>query len=281
MSRWLPLALLALAAVAAAADEPSTKDSTSEQIRQLPWIAGPAEAKIGDKATLQITKDFQFLDAPGTKKFLQLLGNPPSDNHYALVPTQGSWFAVFSFSPDGYVRDDEKIDADKLLKSMKEGEKESNEERKRLGLSLMYLDGWEVPPHYDAATKRLEWGKRLHDDRNAPVINYTVRLLGRTGVMSATLVDDPANLSADVAAFQQALGAYEYVPGERYAEFHSGDRVAEYGLAALIAGGAAAAVVKTGAGKGLLKLIGVGAIAVFGAAASFVKKLRGRRTPSA
>jgi len=108
-----------------------------------------------------------------------------------------------------------------------------------------------------------------------------VRLLGRTGVMSATLVDDPANLSADVAAFRQALGAYEYVPGERYAEFHSGDRVAEYGLAALIAGGAAAAAVKTGAGKGLLKLIGVGAIAVFGAVASFVKKLRGRRTPSA
>jgi uncharacterized membrane-anchored protein len=281
MSRWLPLALLALAACAAAADEPSKQDSISQQIRKLPWIAGPADAKIGDKATIRITKDYAFLEAAGTRQFLQLLGNPPADNHYTLVPAHGSWFAVFNFAPEGYVRDDEKIDADALLKSMKEAEKDSNEERKRLGLSLMYLDGWEVPPHYDAATKRLEWGKRFHDDRNQPVINYTVRLLGRTGVMSATLVDDPANLSGDVDAFRQALAQYEYVPGERYGEFRSGDRVAQYGLAALIAGGAAAAVVKTGAGKGLLKLIGVAAIAVFGAAASLVKKLRGRNTPTA
>jgi uncharacterized membrane-anchored protein len=281
MSRWLPLALLAFVACAAAADDAAKQDSVTEEIRKLPWIAGPTEAKIGDKATLKLTQDYQFLEAPGSKKFLQLLGNPPSDNHYTLVPTHGSWFAVFSFSPDGYVKDDEKIDADKLLQSMKEGEKESNEERKRLGLSQMYLDGWEVPPHYDTATKRLEWGKRLHDEHNEQVINYTVRLLGRTGIMSATLVDDPAHLSADVAAFRDALSTYEYVPGERYAEFRSGDRVAEYGLAALIAGGAAAAVVKTGAGKGLLKLIGLGAVAVFGAVAGVVKKLRGRATPSA
>jgi uncharacterized membrane-anchored protein len=278
MSRWLTATVLALAASMALADEAPKADSTMDELRKLPWITGPTEAKIGDKATIKITQEYGFLGETGTSKFLQLQGNPPSNNAYVLVPREGSWFAVFSFSSDGYVKDDEKIDPDQLLKNMKEGEQKSNEERKRQGLTQMYLDGWEVPPHYDPATQRLEWGKRLHDEQNRTFINYTVRLLGRTGVMSATLVDDPAHLNADVATFRQLLEGYDYVSGERYAEFRSGDKVAAYGLAALIAGGAAAAAVKTGAAKGLFKLIALGAVAVFGAVASFFKKLRGRQT---
>ncbi len=281
MSRWLIATVLALGASIALADEAPKTDPTMDEFRKLPWIKGPTEAKIGDKATLKITKEYGFLDAAGTSKFLQLQGNPPSDNAYALVPREGSWFAVFSFSPDGYVKDDEKIDADALLKSMREGEKKANESRKQQGRTQMYLDGWEVPPHYDSTTKRLEWGKRLHDEQQRPFVNYTVRLLGRSGVMSAILVDEPSHLSADVETFRQVLEGYDYVSGERYAEFRSGDKVAKYGLAALIAGGAAAAAVKTGAAKGLFKLIALGAAALFGAVATFFKKLRGRQTPTA
>ena len=60
-----------------------------------------------------------------------------------------------------------------------------------------------------------------------PVVNYTVRLLGRTGVMNATLVADPQTLQADVQSFKAALAGFEFNPGERYAEFREGDRCVE------------------------------------------------------
>ncbi len=69
---------------------------------------------------------------------------------------------------------------------------------------------------------------------------------------------------------------FTWKAGESYAEFREGDKVAEYGLAALIAGGAAAVAIKTGFLAKFLKPIIIGVIALFGAIASFFKKLFGR-----
>jgi uncharacterized membrane-anchored protein len=87
---------------------------------------------------------------------------------------------------------------------------------------------------------------RLRDDRGGLHVNYTSRLLGRSGVMSAVLVSSPQTLAEDMKAFNGALAGFEYVAGEKYAEFKSGDKIAEYGLAALVLGGAAAAAAKAG-----------------------------------
>ena len=63
--------------------------------------------------------------------------------------------------------------------------------------------------------------------------------------MRAILVSDPNSLEQDIKAFRTALRGFDFVSGQRYAEFRSGDKMAEYGLAALIVGGAAAAAAKT------------------------------------
>jgi uncharacterized membrane-anchored protein len=39
-----------------------------------------------------------------------------------LVAPDNSWWATFDFDPSGYVKDDEKIDADALLKQLKESD---------------------------------------------------------------------------------------------------------------------------------------------------------------
>ena len=187
-----------------------------------------------------------FLDAPNTRRFLELAGNPPRDGHYLFAPANLKWFAVFSFNPSGYVKDDEKIDADALLKSMKESDGSGNEERKRLGMDAIFTDGWAVPPHYDTQSKRLEWGVRLTTARGESNANYTSRLLGRSGVMSAVLVADLNTLSADTQEFKTALQKFNFVSGEKYSEFKEGDKIAQYGLAALILGGAAAVATKKG-----------------------------------
>jgi len=270
----LGIALLLFALTAEAQRDPVV---IMQELQKLAWQRGPGEGVIGAKAKIRIPEGYAFLDEKNTRRFLELMGNPPRDNHYMIAPANLDWFAVFSFDPVGYVKDDEQIDADKLLATLKESDGPGNEERKRLGMSPIYTDGWHVPPHYDAGTKRLEWGMRLRDEKGGLHVNYTSRLLGRSGVMSAILVSSPQTLGADMKAFNGALAGYDFVPGEKYAEFKSGDKIAEYGLAALVVGGAAAAAAKAGLFKSLGKFLWV----IIGGAAmggwALFKKLLGRR----
>jgi len=245
--------------------------SIVQELQKLAWQKGPGEGVIGTQAKIRIPQGYAFLDDRNTRRFLELMGNPPRDHHYLVAPANLDWFAVFSFEPVGYVKDDEKIDAEALLDTLKKSDEPGNEERKRLGMEPIYTDGWHVPPHYDAGTKRLEWGMRLRDGKGGIHVNYTSRLLGRTGVMSAVLVSSPQTLAEDMKAFNSALAGYDFVAGEKYAEFKSGDRIAEYGLGALVLGGAAAAAAKAGWFKFLGKFWVV-IVAALAAAWGFIKR---------
>jgi uncharacterized membrane-anchored protein len=153
----------------------------------------------------------------------------------------------------------------------------ANDERKRLSMPPIQTVGWFVPPHYDLETKRLEWGMQLRfGNEERTVVNYTIRLLGRRGVMHAILVSDPQSLTGDIAIFKQSLAGFTFASGERYSEFRSGDRVAEYGLAALVVGGAAVVATKSGFLKAMGKLLIPGVIAVGGALAAFFRRSRQR-----
>lgn len=268
------LVLGALAPSSAWSQAPSDRDGAGRAIASLAWQRGPTDAQIGKVATIKVAQGQAFLDGPNTRRFLELNQNPPRDNHYTLVGGDGSWFAIFYFEDSGYVKDDEKLDPDALLQSLQATDEPSNKERKRLGMPPLYTVGWHVPPHYDLTTKRLEWGMRLRTEGNDAIVNYTIRLLGRRGVVHATLVSDPEHLDRDIADFKTALTAYNFVTGEKYAEFRSGDRVAEYGLAALVLGGGAAVAVKSGFGKALIKFVVVGIAAAGSAVAAFFRRFR-------
>lgn len=271
------LLVVALASAAPVGAQPSPEaEQLLRELRALTWQEGPTEGHLGSVATVKVPQGLAFLDAANTRRFLELNQNPPRDNHYTLAMPDLSWFAIFFFEDSGYVKDDEKLDAGVLLKTIQERDKRSNDERKRLNMPGLHTVGWHVPPHYDAATKRLEWGLRLQGDDGKTVVNYTIRILGRRGVMHATLVSEPASLEKDMAAFKGTLGGYGFTPGERYAEFKSGDRVAEYGLAALVLGGGAAVAVKSGFAKAIWKFLVVGVVALGGAITAVLRKLRRR-----
>jgi uncharacterized membrane-anchored protein len=263
--------LLCLGAASASAQQqsqPQQPQQPNEEYRQvmaLPWQKAPSVGRLGSVAEISLDNGLRYLDAPSTSKFLELNGNPPRDNDFVVAPGKLHWFAVFAFDPSGYVRDDETLDNDAMLKALKAQNEESIAERKKLNLPILTLQGWSVPPHYDSETHRLEWGTKLTDPQGEETVNYTVRLLGRSGVMSATLVSDPVRLDGDIKQFKAALKGFSYVAGESYSEFRQGDRVAAYGLGALVVGGAAAVATSTGLLKGLGKFIG---IAVFGGAAA-------------
>lgn len=224
-------------------------------LADLAWQRGPSEGLIGGKATIKVPPGYVFLGSADTKKFMEANHNVSSGQEYLLAPDSLQWFSLFSFDPIGYVKDNETIDADAVLDTVKEGTKQGNEERKRRGWSTMSIIGWRFKPHYDRDSKLLEWAfVGRNDSTGSDVINYNTRLLGRSGVMQVVLVADPRILDTAAATLKTMLtDKYQFTPGEKYAEFKQGDHVAEYGLAALVAGGAAAVAAK----KGVFAVIGV------------------------
>jgi uncharacterized membrane-anchored protein len=243
-----------------------------DALNRLSWQFD-GTGRIGEIAQIAVPDGHAFLGAADTKRFLELNRNIAADNQYAIAPKDLRWFGIFRFDDSGYVRDDEKLDPDALLEELKQTNRASQEERKRRGIPILTLEGWFVEPHYDLQTKRLEWGTRLRTESNDVVVNYTIKLLGRRGVMNAILVSDPGSLSKDTREFKSALTGYSFNAGEGYAEFRSGDKIAEYGLSALVLGGAAAAAAKAGAFKGMAKLLGLAAIGALGLLGAGLRKV--------
>lgn len=251
-------------------------DPQMREFLSLNWKKGPAKIELSGKASLEYDEKHLSLGSDQANRALELMGNLPSTaTRYLFGRTDYDWFAVIDFTAAGHVKDDETIDADALLKALREGNVNANEERKKLGLRSMELVGWSVPPHYNKETKRLEWGTRLKTDGiDTYTVNYTSRLLGRTGYFSSTLVTNESELKTHVMEYNKVLAKFEFNSGERYSEFKSGDKVAEYGLAALVVGGAAAAVAKS---KWLWKVVGVGLLAALGALWAFLKRFISRK----
>lgn len=256
----------AMSSTIAVAQGSNEASKIEAQFNALPWIDAPQKPQITDRAKIRLSNSVQYLDANGTNKFLELTGNLPEPDSYTLASKNSSWFAVYSFSDIGYVRDNEKIDAAALLAEMKGNDAAQNEARREQGLEPLTTVGWAVPPHYDKASNNLEYGVILSSPSGENV-NYHMRILGRRGVMDAALVTSQATLQSDLAAFREANKGFAFDQDESYAAFKDGDAVSEYGLAALVTGGAAAAAAKTGLLKGLLifllkfwKLIAVGAV---------------------
>jgi uncharacterized membrane-anchored protein len=266
------------------------QESGEAAFRQIPWEKGAITGGLGSEAQVAVPEGCMFTGAAGTKKFMELNQNPTSDRERgtvlcAIAGSDGEavahWFAVFEFDPSGYVKDDEKksLDADAILASLKEGNEYGNEARKERGWGAIYLDGWQRAPYYDDVTKNLTWATRPHDDGNDQVLNHSVRLLGRGGVMSADLVVDPVYYDKALPAFNAVIGDFKYKTGHTYAEWRDGDKIAGYGLTALVAGGAGAALVKTGLLQKFGKAI---VVAVVGALAAIKRFFTGKgKAPTA
>jgi uncharacterized membrane-anchored protein len=264
------------ASAPAMAAEP--EQDVGAEMKKLPWQDGPATGEAGSHAKLAIPDGARMLPESSGGRFLELTGNLPEPGDTILV--RGDWWATLSFDESGYVKDDEKLDADALLASMRSNEEKANKERKKRGMAELTNDGWIVPPHYDPKTKFLEWGIKLRaSDNPRPVVNYTMRLLSRRGYETVVLVTSPETLDRDVQDLHNVLTGFNFNAGETYGEFRPGDHVAEFGLGALVLGGAAAAAVKAGWFKGILvalaaawKLVAAAVVAVFASIGKLFKR---------
>jgi uncharacterized membrane-anchored protein len=251
----------------------------------IEWVEGPGEGLLGRYAKIAVPEGFRFTGAKGAQLLLEAMENPTSGSELGLLACDsevegGSWFVVFDFSDSGYVKDEDRddLDADALMETMKEGNEVGNEQRQERGWETIDLVGWKREPFYDPRTNNLTWATLIRSASGGESVNWSVRVLGRKGVMNIDLVLGPDALDAALPEFEKVIDSFEYLEGHKYAQFTAGDKVAEYGLAALVVGGGAAVAAKLGLfaklGKFLapfFKFIAIGVVAI----GAFAKKIWG------
>lgn len=253
-----------------AAPDIESLDPETQRLIQLyasiDWKDGPTSVDIGSNAQVALPEGYRYTGRQGAIAWNELTQNPPDETVGILMPSaEGKdWFLAFEFDDVGYVKDDEKadLDADAILSSMQQGTEQSNEFRRSQGWTAIHIDGWIVPPKYDERTNNLVWATKLHDDDGNENANHNIRILGRRGVMTVTLVAGLEEMNEAIEETNQLLNGFEYRSGDKYSEFTSGDKIAQYGLTGLIAGGAAIAAVKTGLFAKLLQLLAKGGKAI-------------------
>jgi uncharacterized membrane-anchored protein len=248
------------------------------------------EIVLGDDlVTLAVPEGFYFLDRTDAERVLvDLWGNPPGDDALLgmLFPAEykpfddGNWAVVVDYTDDGHVSDAEaaSIDYEEMLAAMKRDVEDTNPARVKQGYEPIELVGWAEPPHYDSASRKLYWAKELRfGDSPEETLNYEIRALGRTGVLSMTFVAAADKLAEINESREQVLAMANFNTGHRYEEFDSNiDKVAAYGIGALIAGKVAAKAGLLAGGLLLLKKFGVLAVIAFGALARKLKSMFSR-----
>ena len=254
-----------------------TGQEINDVMKKIKWQKGPSIANLANIAEIKVPENCAFANESDTKLFMEANENPTSGEELGLIICSPNyWFSIFEFTETGYIKDDEKnsLNADKILAALKEGNNTANEERKKRGWKPVYVTGWHKPPYYNNDNHNLEWTINVEGDGGSyPGINHNSRVLGRKGVMNATLVGRNQTFDQDLSDFNSMLTGFKYKGGNRYEEFVKGDKVAAYGLTGLIVGGATAVAAKSGLLKYLWKiLVGVGIAIV-----AFFRKIFRRR----
>jgi uncharacterized membrane-anchored protein len=249
----------------------------------------------GGMARITVPESFRFIPEEGSRRVLVAWGNPPEAAEGVLgmlVPSNVSpvseegWGIVITYEEDGYVNDEDArtLDYDKMLTEMQEQTSSANEVREKEGFEPITLIGWAEPPHYDVKAHKLYWAKELKFGSSpGHTLNYSIRILGRRGVLVLNAVSGIDQLDAVKGKTPDVLTAVEFNDGHRYADFLPGtDKTAAYGIGGLILGATAA---KAGFFKviwvALLaskKLVFAGLVAV---GAALKKLLSGRGTAEA
>ncbi|MFW5435373.1 DUF2167 domain-containing protein [Paenibacillus apiarius] len=218
---------------------------------ELNWVEGAGQAiDIGEGlASFTLQEGMIFLNGKDAQTFITETGGKPSGEEIgAVLPAaeDATWGVFIEYTDSGHIKDDEKdkIDADELLQSYKDGTEAANKE---LDPSAhLFVDSWDIEPAYNEKTKRLTWSLLAHNSSNEKIVNYNERLLTREGYISIVLVSNPEHLAADRVEMEKTvLSSFKVKEGKRYEDFDkSTDKVAEYGLTGLVLGGAGLAVAK-------------------------------------
>lgn len=258
----MKLAAIAAAAVFSIATTPVTAKTFTEMFPDHPGyveedlntLLNQLDYKQGDYllpgglATYTVPDGYYLLDASDGRRVLEeLWGNPPSEDTLGMLfpvgylPVDaGSWGVEVTWEEIGYVSDEDAdtIDYDDLLAEMKRDVAEESRWRVQNGYEAIELVGWAAEPFYDQEARKLHWAKELHfGEVETNTLNYSIRALGRRGVLQMNFIAGMEALPEVEAAVPDFMSMVAFNDGHRYADFDpSIDTVAAVGIGGLIAG---------------------------------------------
>lgn len=265
----------------------------NEQFRQILKVAEKdksikyktGKVDINSEVELDVPVGFKFMDKADAEYVVyDFWGNPKSDNSILGMVVKDSfsilksdeWAFVVTYEGSGYVKDSdaEKIDYDQMMKDMKSEEADENKARTKEGFPPIHMIGWAAKPFYDKTNNTLHWAKSMiFGDNQDTTLNYDVRVLGRKGLLSLNAVGTIGNLSDIQNNIPQIIKIAKFKSGSSYNDFNpSMDKVAAYTVGGLVAGkilakaGLVAILLKN------IKLVILGALALFG---GFKNKIMG------
>lgn len=206
---------------------------------------------LGDgMATLRLPDGFLYLDPADARRVLEEAWNNPNggDNLGMVVPADlspldlDSWGVVIGYVEDGHVSDQDAghLDPEALLDDMRLVTAAENDTLTAVGFPPVELVGWAETPSYDRTTRKLSWAREISfGDADIPTLNYSLRVLGREGVLTLDAIATLDRLETVRDGMAQLGYATDFNPGYGYADYGVGrDLSADYGLAALIVGAA-------------------------------------------
>jgi len=201
----------------------------------------------GGQARLEVPEGYYYLAPQDANVVLTYLWDNPEAETLgmvfpaALTPWDDAvWGADINFDAIGYVSDDDAEDYDysSLMREMQTDARLASTERVANGYDSLELLGWAEPPRYDKASRKLHWAMELKfGGADANSLNYSLRALGREGVMTVNFIAGMDQLAAIKSALPDVARMVTFVDGKTYADFDpSVDQVAAVGVAGLIAG---------------------------------------------
>lgn len=263
MKHLRPILMAALlCALHAPAQAASTPPPTSPEVAQAQQTPEQFLATLKQQhgtitlpsgiATLKLNEEFYYLDPNDTERLLtDGWGNPPGHKTLGMIIpkavnplTASGWGVIVSYKDDGHISDEDaaKIDYADLLKQMQEEDEEDNKERQKQGYAGLHLLGWAEQPHYDETSHKMYWARELKaDDAEDSTLNYSIRVLGRKGVLELNAVASIADMPMIKQELPKVIAFTNFTEGNLYTDYNPGtDKLASYGLAALVGGGLAA-----------------------------------------
>ena len=181
------------------ASDPAAEMKAAFADAQSAAVRGPQSITVRNQASLSLPAGFVFVPEPQAERLLKAMGNQAGKTLVGMIfpaSNDSNWMAVVNFIDAGYIKDDEAKtwNADELLKNLKEGTEQQNEQRRSRGIPEIEVAGWVQPPSYDMAMHRLVWSAATKDKGEPGTtprgVNYNTYALGRQGYISLNLVTD-------------------------------------------------------------------------------------------
>jgi len=230
---WLPV--LIFLSIQPSWGQDSLSFTSGLQPQENKWVSGPEKTSLGAFANLQIPEGYRFTDAEGARILLKRMNDPvPAGLIGILAPNSDEWLAVIEFNEIGYVKDANKngMNSKVILKAIQDRSKAQNNGNMKEGNGTTASIDWESQPVYDEKNHSLEWAIRA-ETQSGKVINHTLVLLGRRGVLDITMIK-PYQGSFDLFPLNQLIKNIGFKDGQAYADYQKGDKTAGVSLANLV-----------------------------------------------